>query len=184
MSDETKTEEELCSDLLGMPLADVAARVRRIERAPPREIAGLLGFDSGETPIPARSYGTIVTSPQVIFKPTHLWVPKDCSCFDLTDIKVGRNSQLLSSDDVPAEFFSRLAEHEHLATTVEVLERAAREGHIYDLDTESAASIASLVGIPLTIETCQVAMPISLHVRNLSDSPWRFRAVLYGRGVE
>lgn len=82
-----------------------AALVRR--REPQRYRVYPLGFDSGSTLIAAAATSTITSRPQVSFKGKRLSVSRaSAPSFEITDIKVGKNSQLVTSDAVPAESFT------------------------------------------------------------------------------
>lgn len=65
-----------------------------------------IGFDSVST-IAATSLGVVTSQPQVVFRPDRLVVPSAIAPdFLINDIKVGKNSQLISSTPVPAEIFT------------------------------------------------------------------------------
>ena len=64
-----------------------------------------LGFDSVNT-IAAGATAIIESSPQVEFRPERLVVPTSISGnFLISDLKVGKNSQFISNDPIPAESF-------------------------------------------------------------------------------
>ena len=59
------------------------------------------------TLVPGLSAYNVVARTQVAFRPTYIVVPASVAKgFVILDVKVGKNSQLISSDPVPAEVFS------------------------------------------------------------------------------
>lgn len=49
---------------------------------------------------------TIITSPQIVFRPERFVVPSDIAgLFSLVDLKVGKNSQLASQNEIPCRTF-------------------------------------------------------------------------------
>lgn len=73
----------------------------------PREYA--LGF--GSTAVPGKSSANIGVQPQVIFRPERLVIPASIAeDFLITDIKVGKNSQLVSTGAIPASAFTSRSE--------------------------------------------------------------------------
>tara|TARA_R100001244_G_scaffold132394_1_gene108869 strand:- start:14648 stop:15295 length:648 start_codon:yes stop_codon:yes gene_type:complete len=72
-----------------------------------REFA--IGFDSGTT-IAAGASATLTQRPQIIFRPERIVVPASLASFFLiNDVKVGKNSQLVSAGAIPAATFSETA---------------------------------------------------------------------------
>jgi hypothetical protein len=68
----------------------------------------MLGF--GPTPLAANVTTIFTAQPQLPFRPSRLVVPSSIvQTMQVNDIKVGKNSQLLSSNPVPAAPFSELA---------------------------------------------------------------------------
>ena len=64
----------------------------------------------GSTSVAGNSSATINVQPQVIFRPERLVVPSNIAVdFLITDIKVGKNSQLVSTGALPAVMFSENA---------------------------------------------------------------------------
>jgi hypothetical protein len=81
--------------------------VRQSSPSKSREQA--LGFDSVTT-VAAAASANVSSSPQVVFRPDRLVVSGAIApSFLVTDIKIGRASQLISSDALPAEAFSNLS---------------------------------------------------------------------------
>jgi hypothetical protein len=68
-----------------------------------------LGFDS-VSDIAASGQSTINSQPQVVFRPDRLSIPISVSVnFLLNDLKIGKNSQLISATAIPCEAFSQNA---------------------------------------------------------------------------
>jgi len=64
----------------------------------------------GSTSVPGNSSANINVQPQVIFRPERLVVPSNIAVdFLITDIKVGKNSQLVSTGALPAVMFTENA---------------------------------------------------------------------------
>ena len=60
----------------------------------------------GSTPLPGLSSANIAVQPQVIFRPERIVIPSHIAHdFLITDIKVGKNSQLVSPGAIPAAVF-------------------------------------------------------------------------------
>src|ERR1700690_4337944 len=60
----------------------------------------------GSTALPALSSANIAVQPQVIFRPERIVIPSNLAAdFLITDIKVGKNSQLVSPGAIPAVVF-------------------------------------------------------------------------------
>jgi hypothetical protein len=73
----------------------------------PREFP--IGFTSS-TPIPAAQTGSIEVKPQVLFRGERLAVPNSQVLnFNISDVKVGKDSQLAAPGDMPAECFSNIS---------------------------------------------------------------------------
>ena len=93
---------------LAVKVAEDSALVRRKPYTSSRE--WVLGFDSGSTDVPAAGSATIISRPQVVFRPERLAVASaTASSFLITDLKIGKNSQFLSGDPVPAEAFANIS---------------------------------------------------------------------------
>lgn len=64
----------------------------------------------GSTSVSGNSSANINVQPQVIFRPERLVVPSNLAIdFLITDIKVGKNSQLVSTGALPAVMFTEVA---------------------------------------------------------------------------
>jgi|SRR5579872_1456144 len=64
----------------------------------------------GSTSVSGNSSANINVQPQVIFRPERLVVPSNLAVdFLITDIKVGKNSQLVSTGALPAVMFTEVA---------------------------------------------------------------------------
>jgi hypothetical protein len=60
----------------------------------------------GNTALPALSSANISVQPQVIFRPERIVIPSNIAAdFLITDVKVGKNSQLVSPGAIPAVVF-------------------------------------------------------------------------------
>lgn len=76
---------------------------------PPRS-AREYALGLGSTSVSASSSANINVQPQVIFRPERLVVPSNLAVdFLITDIKVGKNSQLVSTGALPAVMFTEVA---------------------------------------------------------------------------
>lgn len=68
-----------------------------------------VGFDS-VTPIAAGASATLTQRPQIIFRPERIVVPAAVAAFfQINDVKVGKNSQLVSAGAIPAATFAETA---------------------------------------------------------------------------
>lgn len=85
---------------------DAGTLVRSVSPRSSREYA--LGL--GSTSVTGNSSANINVQPQVIFRPERLVVPSNVAIdFLITDIKVGKNSQLVSTGALPAVMFTEQA---------------------------------------------------------------------------
>ena len=90
----------------------MARRVRSgalLRSVPPRN-AREYALGLGSTSVAGTSSANINVQPQVIFRPERLVVPSNLAVdFLITDIKVGKNSQLVSTGALPAVMFTENA---------------------------------------------------------------------------
>ena len=90
----------------------MARRVRSgalLRSVPPRN-AREYALGLGSTSVAGTSSANINVQPQVIFRPERLVVPSNLAIdFLITDIKVGKNSQLVSTGALPAVMFTENA---------------------------------------------------------------------------
>lgn len=94
----------------------VAEAVKRVEggtllkkTAPTKSREFPVGFDSVAT-IAAGATATLTQRPQIIFRPERIVVPAAVAAFfQISDVKVGKNSQLVSAGAIPAATFSETA---------------------------------------------------------------------------
>lgn len=90
----------------------MARRVRSgalLRSVPPRN-AREYALGLGSTSVAGNSSANINVQPQVIFRPERLVVPSNLAMdFLITDIKVGKNSQLVSTGALPAVMFTEQA---------------------------------------------------------------------------
>ena len=90
----------------------MARRVRSgalLRSVPPRN-AREYALGLGSTSVAGSSSANINVQPQVIFRPERLVVPSNLAMdFLITDIKVGKNSQLVSTGALPAVMFTENA---------------------------------------------------------------------------
>lgn len=94
----------------------VAKAVKRVEQgtllrktAPTKSREFPIGFDSVAT-IAAGASATLTQRPQIVFRPERIVVPAAVAAFfQITDVKVGKNSQFVSSGAVPAATFAETA---------------------------------------------------------------------------
>lgn len=76
---------------------------------PPRQ-SREFALGLGSTSVAGNSSANINVQPQVIFRPERLVVPSNLAIdFLITDIKVGKNSQLVSTGALPAVMFTEVA---------------------------------------------------------------------------
>lgn len=81
-------------------------RLVRVNPTQAREL--LLGF--GPSSIAQSATSSFTTQPQLPFRPARFVIPSaTVANFSVNDLKVGKNSQFLSSNSVPAAVFSELA---------------------------------------------------------------------------
>lgn len=80
-----------------------------LRSVPPRN-AREYALGLGSTSVAGSSSANINVQPQVIFRPERLVVPSNLAVdFLITDIKVGKNSQLVSTGALPAVMFTEVA---------------------------------------------------------------------------
>lgn len=85
---------------------DAGTLVRSVQPRSSREYALGLGL----TTVQGNSSANINVQPQVVFRPERLVVPSNVAVdFLITDIKVGKNSQLVSTGALPALMFTESA---------------------------------------------------------------------------
>ena len=80
------------------------ALVRRMGPTKAREYP--IGFDS-VTNVAAAATSVLTQNPQVVYRPERLVVPAATAAFfQISDIRVGKNSQLVATGNIPAAIFS------------------------------------------------------------------------------
>lgn len=92
-------------------LADKAAEQATLVKTtiPTKSREQVLGFDTVTT-VAAGASTNVTSQPQVVFRPDRLTISSAiASDFLINDIKIGRSSQLISSDALPADTFSNLS---------------------------------------------------------------------------
>ena len=98
-------KQAMARDLMARRVAS-GALLRSVAPRNAREYA--LGL--GSTSVGGNSSANINVQPQVIFRPERLVVPSNLAVdFLITDIKVGKNSQLVSTGALPAVMFTEQA---------------------------------------------------------------------------
>ena len=98
-------KQAMARDLMARRVAS-GALLRSVAPRNAREYA--LGL--GSTSVAGTSSANINVQPQVIFRPERLVVPSNLAVdFLITDIKVGKNSQLVSTGALPAVMFTEQA---------------------------------------------------------------------------
>jgi len=116
---------------------------------PPRN-AREYALGLGSTSVAGNSSANINVQPQVIFRPERLVVPSNLAVdFLITDIKVGKNSQLVSTGALPAVMFTEVA-----------------------------------FGVRLKMDTCQIAMFVTISVTNQNPAARNFQGGIVGPAVE
>lgn len=134
---------------VGSPGPASAGHLGVVEREATRARDYPIGFDSVAT-VAATAASTLSATPQVVFKPQRLIIPAAIADnFVITDLKVGKNSQLAATGNIPAATF-----------------------------------VAGAFDVKLNLDTCQIAMGISLSVTNISGAAVRFLACMIGPAVE
>lgn len=94
----------------------VAQAVKKVEQGtllkktePTKSREFPVGFDS-VTAIAAGASATLTQRPQIIFRPERIVVPAAVAAFfQINDVKVGKNSQLVSAGAIPAATFAETA---------------------------------------------------------------------------
>lgn len=125
--------------------------------------------------------------PQLPFRPNRLFVADESSQFSLLDIRVGHNSQFISSGDVPAAAFTRKWQ---AGTFTEWL-RAAAERQTKGELPDHEANLVPLDhmiellghGQRVQIDMIQVGQELTTVVRNDGKEPAMFRAVYFGHAL-
>jgi hypothetical protein len=96
----------------------VARAVKRVEQGtllaktePTKSREFPIGFDSGAAPlIAAGAAATLTQRPQIVFRGERIVIPAAVAAFFvLTDVRVGKNSQLVSAGNIPAATFAETA---------------------------------------------------------------------------
>lgn len=101
---------------IALRAAAVAKAVRQVEQGsllkktrPTKSREFPVGFDSVAT-IAAGASATLTQRPQIIFRPERIVVPAAVAAFfQINDVKVGKNSQLVSAGAIPAATFAETA---------------------------------------------------------------------------
>lgn len=104
------------SSSLARRAAAVAKAVKTVEQGsllkqtrPTKSREFPVGFDSVAT-IAAGASATLTQRPQIIFRPERIVVPAAVAAFfQINDVKVGKNSQLVSAGAIPAATFAETA---------------------------------------------------------------------------
>jgi hypothetical protein len=122
--EEERASAEARATLLGVPIdlatalmfAERELRVERERTSSPGEyVVGL-----GQTAVAGSMAANIGVQPQVAFRPERLEIPPEVAQdFLITDLKVGRNSQLVSVGAIPESLFND-RRHEHLKLSMDV----------------------------------------------------------------
>jgi hypothetical protein len=94
----------------------VAKAVKKVEQGsllrkttPTKSREFPIGFDSVAN-IAAAAAATLTQRPQIVFRPERIVVPASVAAFfQVTDVKVGKNSQFVSAGAVPAQTFAETA---------------------------------------------------------------------------
>lgn len=93
--------------------ARIAMAVKRVDqgalvsrRGPTKAREYPIGFDS-VTNVAAAATSVLTQNPQVVYRPERLVVPAATAAFfQISDIRVGKNSQLVATGNIPAAIFS------------------------------------------------------------------------------
>ncbi len=101
-----KAKQQAAMRALMQKRVDAGALLRGVAPRNAREYA--LGL--GSTSVSGNSSANINVQPQVIFRPERIVVPSNLAVdFLITDLKVGKNSQLVSTGAIPAVVFTETA---------------------------------------------------------------------------
>lgn len=87
---------------------EIGAAARGLMQKEPDSLRALaLGFDS-VSDVVAATLAVVSSQPQVVFRPDRLVVPASIApYFLINDVKIGKNSQLISSTAIPAQAFAQ-----------------------------------------------------------------------------
>lgn len=130
----------------------VAKAVKKVEQgtllrktAPTKSREFPIGFDSVAT-IAAGASATLTQRPQIVFRPERIVIPAAVAAFfQVTDVKVGKNSQFVSSGAVPAATFSETAFGVRLKLdTVQISQDLILE--VTNIDVAARRFLASMIG--------------------------------------
>lgn len=130
----------------------VATAVKRVEQgsilkktAPTKSREFPIGFDSVAT-IAAGASATLTQRPQIVFRPERIVVPAAVAAFfQITDVKVGKNSQFVSSGAVPAATFAETAFGVRLKMdTVQISQDLIID--VTNIDVAARRFLASMIG--------------------------------------
>jgi len=131
-------------------LMDKRVAAGALLRGVPPRAAREYALGLGSTSVSGNSSANINVQPQVIFRPERLVVPSNLAVdFLITDIKVGKNSQLVSTGALPAVMFTEVA-----------------------------------FGVRLKMDTCQIAMFVTVSVTNQNPAARNFQGGIVGPAVE
>lgn len=130
----------------------VAKAVKKVEqgtllsKTPPTKSREFpIGFDSVAT-IAAGASATLTQRPQIIFRPERIVIPAAVAAFfQVTDVKVGKNSQFVSSGAVPAATFAETAFGVRLKMdTVQISQDLIIE--VTNIDVAARRFLAAMIG--------------------------------------
>lgn len=104
-----------------------------------------IGFDSVAT-IAAGAAATLTQRPQIIFRPERIVVPAAVAAFfQITDVRVGKNSQLVSAGAIPAATFAETAFGVRLKMdTVQISQDLILQ--VVNIDVAARRFLAAMIG--------------------------------------
>jgi hypothetical protein len=123
-----------------------------------RVVTACLGFNLGN--VPPNGNLILQAMPQLVFRPERFCISRECAGhFLITDLKVGMNSQFVSSEPIPARLFG--VENVHRLREVESED---------DFDT----------AIPIVFDTAFPGMLVTVGVKRIDNSTIPFECVMVG----
>ena len=161
---------DLAHGVAGLPRPPLP-RPPRTKPAPCRVV---LGLDSGDSLVLAGGSMTIEVAPQLPFKADQLYVDAESRCFSVNDILVGRNSQYITPDPVPAGAFTRGS-----GDILDLFRANPSPGALLELPLRLAEDTREC-GLRLTFDVVQVGMSMSVRVTNRALIPARFLGAFIG----
>ena len=160
MSDQTKEALGITIRELSRQNDELRRRYEALLKRPKSErmVTACLGFGLGK--VPPRGNAIVQAMPQVPFRPERFCVSRECAGhFMINDLKVGMNSQFVSSEPIPARLFG--IENVHRLREIESEE---------DFDA----------ALPIVFDSAMPGMLVTVSVTRIDDSTIPFECVMVG----